>query len=140
LINCQAHGQFFSLRRIVTVLVILSLAPFAAADDNGLVATMPPATEANLTGNWDGWRDQLVADGFSPFGNWTGEIWDNADGGIRTGLTHSPPCSGGNYAIWAQESIWPYKQSCLQWRTLAVEPMSFRLLSMPPKFNEKTTS
>jgi porin len=56
------------------------------------VATHAPPTDfwnrANLLPDWDGWRSGLADTGWTPFAIWTGEIWDNAAGGVRDGMTN----------------------------------------------------
>jgi len=41
----------------------------------------------HLLDDWGGWRTKANDAGFSPFATLTSEIWGNANGGIRTGMT-----------------------------------------------------
>ncbi len=52
----------------------------------------PPApdfwSQPFLLGDAGGWRSQLNDAGWLPFATLTGEVWDNAQGGIRHGMTN----------------------------------------------------
>jgi porin len=82
--------------RLLIALAALTLAlnSIGLADDNSPTATNF-WTQPDLTGNWGGWRDQLDADGISPFANWTGEIWGTVNGGSQTGMTQDMLFSTG---------------------------------------------
>jgi porin len=51
-----------------------------------------------LLDDFGSWRTQLNNDGWQPFASWTGELWDNTGGGIRTGVTDDMLFTGGTEA------------------------------------------
>jgi len=96
-----AHAIVFNALTCLLVALTLSAAIVRAADvvpaatsnttASTVSATPAPATgiwdRSQLTGDWGGLRSQWSDAGFAPFGSWTGEIWDNTRGGLRSGMT-----------------------------------------------------
>src|SRR5262249_32057134 len=50
---------------------------------------------------------QLGNDGWQPFASWSGELWDNAGGGLRPGMTHDMLFTGGTEADLDKLVGWP---------------------------------
>src|SRR5579862_2268708 len=75
----RPHRRGLSRRIAVLAAALLGVAGAAAADD-------PPLLERQyLTGNWNGVRPLLSADGFQPYLTYTGLMWSNLNGGSDTG-------------------------------------------------------
>jgi porin len=74
----------------------------AAANSAVAAAASAPATgfwdRDNLLPDWDSWQSNLNDAGWKPFAIWTGEIWDNANGGIRDGIAQTSQLSFGGEA------------------------------------------
>jgi carbohydrate-selective porin OprB len=72
-------------RRVRCALVVLG----ALA---GVSAAAPPSDQVPLlerqylTGDWNGIRPLLEADGFRPYLTYTGTLWSNLAGGLHTGV------------------------------------------------------
>jgi carbohydrate-selective porin OprB len=71
-----------ALRRVLVLLA--ACAGTAAAAPTGDQA--PPLERQYLTGEWDGIRPLLVANGFRPYLTYTGSLWSNLAGGNATGV------------------------------------------------------
>lgn len=73
--------------RLVATLLLVSVQGVHAAENGGL----RPASSRleawlggdGVTGDWFGWRSRLSDHGFDPFGTWTGEVFQNFDGGLK---------------------------------------------------------
>lgn len=61
----------------------------------------------NLLDDWGGWRTVAGDAGFTPFANLTTEIWDNARGGIRDGMTNDFVLTAGFDADLTKLAGWP---------------------------------
>lgn len=71
------------MRLATLVAVVLALWAPAFADEAN---ERPSLLEReNLSGDWDGWRPRLEKDGIRPYLVYTGSMWSNVSGGIRTG-------------------------------------------------------
>lgn len=71
------------MRFAAVIVVLLALAAPARADEGN---ERPSLLESeNLSGDWNGWRQRLEEGGIRPYLVYTGSMWSNVSGGIRTG-------------------------------------------------------
>jgi hypothetical protein len=71
------------VRIAAVIVVLLALVATTRADEGN---ERPSLLESeNLSGDWNGWRPRLEKDGIRPYLVYTGSMWSNVSGGIRTG-------------------------------------------------------
>lgn len=65
--------------------LVALLAAALLGDPGAAIADDAPPPAGQLTGDWNGLRPRLVASGLTPSLVYTGSMWSNVAGGIRTG-------------------------------------------------------
>lgn len=108
--------------RAATALCLVALAAAPSAADEAterpaVVEELPLLERAHLTGEWGGVRQRLAEDGFVPYALYTGSMWSNVGGGIRTGTEFNGYLDTGFGLALGDQGMWEglKLQASLHW-------------------------